>query len=58
MENIFQDTGEAYTNIFMTQIDHTLIHGRCWATVKYPLGGKAHMDQLHTQQEIHCYGMI
>ena len=47
---IYQDTGEAYTNISMTLMLHMLDHGRCWVIQRNLQIGTQHTEQHHTHQ--------
>ena len=47
---IFQDIGEAYTNIFMTLMLHMLDHGRCWVIQRNLQIGTPHTELHHTRQ--------
>ena len=49
-------TGEAFTNIFMTQMLHTKDLGRCLAIVKNLLTGKTHMVRHLTRLQMMFYG--
>ena len=49
-------TGEAYTNIFMTQMLHTRDLGRCLAIVKNLTTGRTHMVRHLTHLLMMSYG--
>ena len=58
METFFLVIGEVFLNIFMTQIDHILIHGKCWDIQKSQAPGNQTMDLRLTLRAIVCYGTI
>ena len=52
-----QGIGEAYINIFTTQMLRIYVHGRFWVTVKNQVTGTARMVPHHTQQAMMCCGV-